>query len=290
MARKRVVRPVVVDSDGSENDKMHANDQENVHEDAGAAVTVAFTTTQQAAARAAAISRVTPSPVLESKQAIARDTPPLPAVWNYSIHSPPSATAVVPNGYNAVGGHVASPTNALLVPAEASLLTLPSAFSAFDNRALAFSHAQDALSQVQAAEGTLRLPRTLADFDDRAQAFAQGEAALSQAQDAAAGVGDEDEVPKEIADAEAKRILDAEEKQDWKKTQKELDDLFEQQSKEKFAGIPDFEMPSGFQDHLRFFDYQQDGIRWLVHQETNENRQGPFWKVCFSVCGLHYYR
>jgi hypothetical protein len=107
------------------------------------------------------------------------------------------------------------------------------------------------------------------------QAF---EDALSQVQAAAAAaVGDK--VPKEITDAEAKTILDAEEKQDCKKTQKELDDLFEQQSKEKFEEISNFEMPSGFQDHLDFFDYQKDGIRWLVHQETCENRTGPFWKV-----------
>jgi hypothetical protein len=162
------------------------------------------------------------------------------------------------------------------VPAGATLTLPSSARSAFDNRALAFSQARTALSLVQAAEGTLRLPRAIADFDDRAQAFAEVEDALSQVQAtaAAAAVG-----PKEIIDAEGKAILDAEEKHDWKKTQKELDDLFEQQSKEKFEGIPDFEMPSGFQDHLNFFDYQKDGIRWLVHQETCENRLGPFWKV-----------
>jgi uncharacterized Fe-S radical SAM superfamily protein PflX len=69
---------------------MRVNDQEDVHEDA-------------AAVAAADSSRVTPSPVPASTEAIARETPPLPAVWNSSIYSPPSTAAIMPDGNNDFG-------------------------------------------------------------------------------------------------------------------------------------------------------------------------------------------
>lgn len=74
MAKQRNFRPLVVISDGSEDDKP-LSDEENVHEDT-------------AAAAAADSGRVTPSPVPASKEEVAAKEipPPLPAVWSSSIY------------------------------------------------------------------------------------------------------------------------------------------------------------------------------------------------------------
>lgn len=61
----------------------------------------------------------------------------------------------------------------------------------------------------------------------------------------------------------------------WKTEQKQLDDMFEQQSKTQLANLPQIDMPSVLQ--VALFDHQVTGIRWMVHRETG-NIQPPFYK------------
>ena len=57
---------------------------------------------------------------------------------------------------------------------------------------------------------------------------------------------------------------------DWLAAQEELDDMFEEQSKKQLENLPDYPMPPQLKN-LELFDYQEQGIRWLIHQERNED-------------------
>jgi len=63
---------------------------------------------------------------------------------------------------------------------------------------------------------------------------------------------------------------------DWKASQKNLDDMFEQLSKDQLAHLPQIDMPSTLTQTL--FDHQVQGIRWLYHRETCD-QQVPFYKL-----------
>ena len=63
---------------------------------------------------------------------------------------------------------------------------------------------------------------------------------------------------------------------DWKTQQKELDDMFEKESKEKMLNLPAMEMPAAFGE-VELLEHQIDGIRWLCHRETG-NIEPPFFK------------
>ena len=56
---------------------------------------------------------------------------------------------------------------------------------------------------------------------------------------------------------------------DWKKENKEMDKMFESQSKQQLQDLPPFEQPKGFKKSVTFYDHQKDGIRWLLQQEQN---------------------
>jgi SWI/SNF-related matrix-associated actin-dependent regulator of chromatin subfamily A3 len=63
---------------------------------------------------------------------------------------------------------------------------------------------------------------------------------------------------------------------DWKVQQKELDDMFEKQSKESLSNLPEVAFGKlGLTTAL--FPHQEVGIRWLVHKETG-NEPVPFFK------------
>jgi hypothetical protein len=65
----------------------------------------------------------------------------------------------------------------------------------------------------------------------------------------------------------------------WQAMQKELDDLFVKQSKERMNGVPLIDMPKILeQNGVRLFDHQKDGIRWLVHKEVTNQDVPPFYK------------
>jgi len=87
---------------------------------------------------------------------------------------------------------------------------------------------------------------------------------------------EEEQAQLERAAREEAKLL-AEKAKDW--TQLELDEMFEQLTEHKFDNIPPFVMPDGFREGIQLFDYQQDGIRWLLHQETAKDRVAPFWKL-----------
>jgi len=57
---------------------------------------------------------------------------------------------------------------------------------------------------------------------------------------------------------------------DWLAAQEELDDMFEKQSKNQLENLPDYPMPAQL-ENFELFDYQEQGIRWLIHQERNED-------------------
>lgn len=58
--------------------------------------------------------------------------------------------------------------------------------------------------------------------------------------------------------------------------QKELDEMFEKQAREKLTNVPDYKMPSQFRQGLNLFDHQVEGIRWLIHRERSGGAEGLF--------------
>ena len=111
-----------------------------------------------------------------------------------------------------------------------------------------------------------------------AAAMQMGAANLdSTLQPAASANGEEEEQAQlERAAREEAKLL-AERAKDW--TQLELDEMFEQLTEHKFDNIPPFVMPDGFREGTQLFDFQQDGVRWLLCQETAKDRVAPFWKL-----------
>lgn len=67
---------------------------------------------------------------------------------------------------------------------------------------------------------------------------------------------------------------------DWADAHEQLDEMFDQQTKNRLEQLPDYSMPPQLQN-LELFDYQKDGIRWLMHQERNESAISPFIKEIF---------
>jgi hypothetical protein len=64
----------------------------------------------------------------------------------------------------------------------------------------------------------------------------------------------------------------------WEETQKELDQLFVKQSKERMNGVPMIGMPKIFEENeVQLHDHQKDGIRWLVHKEVTNESVPPFY-------------
>jgi len=80
----------------------------------------------------------------------------------------------------------------------------------------------------------------------------------------------------EEALVQKKREADERAKRDA--SQKELDAIFEENDKSKWDGVAPFHKPKGLKSSVELFDYQQDGVRWLLHQETVRGRIPPFYK------------
>jgi len=81
-----------------------------------------------------------------------------------------------------------------------------------------------------------------------------------------------------LNDTSSKALQQQEELAKRDATQKELDAMFEENSSSKLHGIPEFVQPAGLKDSVQLFDYQKDGVRWLLHQETSRDRLAPFVK------------
>lgn len=69
----------------------------------------------------------------------------------------------------------------------------------------------------------------------------------------------------------------------------ELDSMFDQIQAEQLADLPNLVMPKQF-DAMELFDYQQNGIRWLYKQETQDDpppffrKVGPKWECTITNC------
>jgi len=61
---------------------------------------------------------------------------------------------------------------------------------------------------------------------------------------------------------------------DWESQQQELDTMFEEIQKKQLENLPDIPIPKQFAK-MDLYDYQQQGIRWLYHQETSDGV--PSW-------------
>mmetsp|Transcript_11266 Transcript_11266/g.27119 ORF Transcript_11266/g.27119 Transcript_11266/m.27119 type:complete len:965 (-) Transcript_11266:92-2986(-) len=66
-------------------------------------------------------------------------------------------------------------------------------------------------------------------------------------------------------------------KVDWNQQQQQLDDMFEKQLELQLQNLPNVEMPSAFKSKLKLFDYQIQGIRFLVEKERNPT-PAPFFR------------
>jgi SWI/SNF-related matrix-associated actin-dependent regulator of chromatin subfamily A3 len=74
---------------------------------------------------------------------------------------------------------------------------------------------------------------------------------------------------------------------DWANQSQQLDELFDEQAKNRLALLPAYAMPPQFKN-LQLYDYQQDGIRWLIHQERNQNAVAPWFKEVSTLAGKKY--
>ncbi|KAL3893140.1 MAG: hypothetical protein SGARI_008359 [Bacillariaceae sp.] len=75
---------------------------------------------------------------------------------------------------------------------------------------------------------------------------------------------------------------------DWEKETKEMDRMFNHQSKEMIAKLPRYVQPIGLKNGTKLLDHQKDGVRWLLSQELNPNKN-PFYSEQKSVNGNVYY-
>jgi hypothetical protein len=64
---------------------------------------------------------------------------------------------------------------------------------------------------------------------------------------------------------------------DWEGAHEQLDEMFDQQSENRLEQLPNYSMPPQLQN-VELFDYQIDGIKWLIHQERNDTALPPFCK------------
>lgn len=66
-------------------------------------------------------------------------------------------------------------------------------------------------------------------------------------------------------------------KLDWDAQAKELDEIFDKQCEMQTKNLTNIPMPTQFNSNLKLFDYQETGIRWLVHQEVYA-KEVPFFE------------
>ena len=64
---------------------------------------------------------------------------------------------------------------------------------------------------------------------------------------------------------------------DWKSQTKELDEILHTLTGKQLENALAIDMPLHFRPSIKLFDYQIEGIRWLVHQETS-SKAVPFFK------------
>jgi hypothetical protein len=70
----------------------------------------------------------------------------------------------------------------------------------------------------------------------------------------------------------------ASEEKDWMTTQKELDELFTKQLKERMDDVPKIDMPEILTNNgVKLYKYQKQGVQWLVHKETTHEALPPFY-------------
>ena len=83
----------------------------------------------------------------------------------------------------------------------------------------------------------------------------------------AGDIGDADDDDQSHSDSDDGAVFVETEIVDWEKESQLLDDMFEEQAREKLANLPNIEMPPQFRPSVELFQHQIDGIRWLAAQE-----------------------
>ena len=82
-------------------------------------------------------------------------------------------------------------------------------------------------------------------------------------------------LPIETADARSAPVVVQRTKINWEKQQEELDKMFDEQLERQLQNLPPLPAPSCLQ-FITLFDFQIQGIRWLVQNETHP-RPAPFF-------------
>jgi hypothetical protein len=67
--------------------------------------------------------------------------------------------------------------------------------------------------------------------------------------------------------------------EDWSQAQKERDQMFKEQKRDKLLGIADVAIPPEL--HANLYSYQHDGLRWMHAQETRS--EGDAIPPCFVL-------
>ncbi len=67
-------------------------------------------------------------------------------------------------------------------------------------------------------------------------------------------------------------------KMDWQQQEKELDKMFDKQLQDQMKHLPKIDMPNHLLKGIQLFDYQVQGIKWLVKQEAHDDTSRPFYK------------
>jgi SNF2 family DNA or RNA helicase len=76
--------------------------------------------------------------------------------------------------------------------------------------------------------------------------------------------------------AQSSKPIVVHKKLDWNAQQKALDEMFDKQLEDQYKNLPDILMPACL-TNITLFDYQIQGIKWLVKKETSPS-PAPFYK------------
>lgn len=69
--------------------------------------------------------------------------------------------------------------------------------------------------------------------------------------------------------------------------QEEFDKLLAEQQDQLMKKVPKRKMPKRV--HAKFYSYQEEGVRWLIHKETTFDEISPFYEIKKPMVGPPMY-